>query len=69
MKLTDWLRREERRRSAFAASVGVSPATITGLCNGTVWVGRELAKRILDETNGEVTPNDFLFEEQLGAAQ
>ncbi len=48
-------------RSAFARSVGLSPASITALCNDQqAWVSREAGSRIAAATGGAVTPNDFL---------
>lgn len=61
MKLESWLRRTGTKRSAFAETVGLSPASITALCkDGTGWVSRETAERIARATGGAVTPNDFL---------
>lgn len=48
-------------RSAFARSVGLSPASITALCNDQqAWVSRDVGSRIAAITGGAVTPNDFL---------
>lgn len=48
-------------RSAFARSVGLSPASITALCNDQqAWVSRDVGSRIAAMTGGAVTPNDFL---------
>ncbi|GAU83368.1 3,4-dihydroxy-2-butanone 4-phosphate synthase [Bosea sp. BIWAKO-01] len=48
-------------RSAFARLVGLSPASVTALCNDqSAWISRESAERIAAATNGAVTPNDFL---------
>ncbi|PPD15309.1 MAG: 3,4-dihydroxy-2-butanone-4-phosphate synthase [Methylobacterium sp.] len=61
MKLESWLKRTGTKRSAFAETVGLSPASITALCkDGTGWVSRETAERIARATGGAVTPNDFL---------
>jgi 3,4-dihydroxy 2-butanone 4-phosphate synthase/GTP cyclohydrolase II len=61
MKLEDWLTREGKRASAFARDVGVTPATISGLCRGDRWLGKDVAQKIYDATNGEVTPTDFML--------
>lgn len=61
MKLDLWLKRAAVTRTAFAARLGVSPATITALCNGEApWMSRETAGRIAELTGGAVTPNDFI---------
>ena len=61
MKLDVWLRQTNTARSAFARQVGLSPASVTALCNDpTAWISRESAERIAAATGGAVTPNDFL---------
>lgn len=60
MKLNEWLDRENKRPSAFARDLGVTPATVFGLCNGTVWIGKDLAQKIFDLTGGDVTPTDIM---------
>jgi 3,4-dihydroxy 2-butanone 4-phosphate synthase/GTP cyclohydrolase II len=61
MKLGDWLRRSGTTRADFARRIGVSPGAVTLICreNGG-WMSRETAERIVAETLGQVTPNDFL---------
>ena len=61
MKLADWLVRAGVTRADFARRIGVSPGAVTQFCRGDgAWVSRETAQRILAETRGAVTPNDFL---------
>ncbi|MBN9458920.1 MAG: 3,4-dihydroxy-2-butanone-4-phosphate synthase [Bosea sp.] len=61
MKLDAWLRQNKIARSAFAKQVGLSPASVTALCNDpAAWISRESAERIAAVTGGSVTPNDFL---------
>ncbi|CAM5763686.1 3,4-dihydroxy-2-butanone 4-phosphate synthase [Labrys miyagiensis] len=61
MKLDAWLKQTATPRSAFAKTVGLSPASITALCNDdSAWISRETAARIAEATGGSVTPNDFL---------
>jgi 3,4-dihydroxy 2-butanone 4-phosphate synthase/GTP cyclohydrolase II len=61
MKLDAWLRQNRIARSAFAKQVGLSPASVTALCNDpAAWISRESAERIAAATGGAVTPNDFL---------
>lgn len=69
MQLSDWLGRNKIKRSDFAARVGVTPQTITGWCNGDFWIGKGAAQRVFDETNGAVTPNDFLNVADDGVVQ
>ncbi|MET3890947.1 3,4-dihydroxy 2-butanone 4-phosphate synthase/GTP cyclohydrolase II [Bosea sp. OAE506] len=61
MKLDAWLSHNKIGRSAFARLVGLSPASVTALCNDqSAWISRESAERIAAATGGAVTPNDFL---------
>ena len=61
MKLAQWLKDNEVSRIDFARKIGVSPGTITQLCNqDDAWLSRETAELISRETKGAVTPNDFL---------
>src|SRR5580704_17247571 len=61
MKLGDWLKRNQVTRADFARRIGVSPGAVTLICreHGS-WLSRETAERIVAETLGAVTPNDFL---------
>jgi 3,4-dihydroxy 2-butanone 4-phosphate synthase / GTP cyclohydrolase II len=61
MKLGDWLKRNRVTRADFARRIGVSPGAVTLICreHGS-WLSRETAERIVAETVGAVTPNDFL---------
>jgi 3,4-dihydroxy 2-butanone 4-phosphate synthase / GTP cyclohydrolase II len=61
MKLGDWLKRSQISRTDFARRIGVSPGAVTLICreHGS-WLSRETAERIVAETHGAVTPNDFL---------
>lgn len=72
MKLADWLNipnpdGSRKRRSAFAAAIGVTPTMITAYCADDMWPGRDKMEAIVRETNGAVTANDFINMEQ-GAA-
>jgi len=61
MKLADWLQRNAVTRTDFARRIGVSPGAVTQICREDgAWVSRETAERILAQTQGAVTPNDFL---------
>ena len=62
MKLTDWLKRNGVSRAEFARRVGVSPGAVTLICRDDgAWLSRDTAERIVAETGGAVTPNDFLL--------
>ena len=60
MQLSAWLEQQKINRSEFARRVGVSPAAVTGWCDGSFWISKDKAQKIFDETEGAVTPNDFL---------
>src|SRR5271170_3559348 len=62
MKLGDWLKRSGMTRADFARRIGVSPGAVTLICreHGS-WLSRDTAERIVAETLGAVTPNDFLY--------
>ena len=61
MKLSDWLRETGVPRIEFARRIGVTPGAITQICREDgPWISRETAERIVAETGGAVTPNDFL---------
>jgi 3,4-dihydroxy 2-butanone 4-phosphate synthase/GTP cyclohydrolase II len=61
MKLGHWLKRNGVTRTDFARRIGLSPGAVTLICreHGS-WLSRETAERIVAETMGAVTPNDFL---------
>ena len=61
MKLGHWLKRNGVTRADFARRIGLSPGAVTLICreHGS-WLSRETAERIVAETMGAVTPNDFL---------
>jgi 3,4-dihydroxy 2-butanone 4-phosphate synthase / GTP cyclohydrolase II len=61
MKLGDWLKQNGLSRADFARRIGVSPGAVTLICRDDgAWLSRETAERIVAETQGAVTPNDFL---------
>ncbi len=62
MKLDHWLKRNRVMRAEFARRIGVTPGAVTLICrNEGAWLSRETAERIVAETGGAVTPNDFLI--------
>ena len=61
MRLDEYLARRSIPRIDFARQAGLSPASITALCNDpAAWISRETAEKIAQLTQGAVTPNDFL---------
>ena len=66
MNLSEWLDWKGINRSEFAKRVGVSPAAITGWCDGTFWITKDNAQRIYDETDGAVTPTDLMHTKAAG---
>jgi 3,4-dihydroxy 2-butanone 4-phosphate synthase / GTP cyclohydrolase II len=69
MKLSDWLHENRVSRSEFAERIGMSPAMVTQMCADDVWPGPETFEKIITETKGEVTPNDFLEARNLKHAR
>lgn len=69
MKLADYLETKSIKRKDFAAQIGVSPATVTGWCEGTFGISKKRSKEVFDATGGAVTPNDFadFVEAEAGA--
>ncbi|MBA2525944.1 MAG: helix-turn-helix transcriptional regulator [Pyrinomonadaceae bacterium] len=64
MKLSEWLEQNKVRRNEFAERIGVTPQTITGWCDGSFWITKDKAQRVFDETDGCVTPTDFMQTER-----
>ncbi|WP_310621023.1 3,4-dihydroxy-2-butanone-4-phosphate synthase [Flexibacterium corallicola] len=61
MNLDEWLVKNREKRSAFAKRAGLSPASVSALCNDpNAWISRDMAQKITEATAGQVTPNDFL---------
>lgn len=60
MTLHDYLVLTKTTEAAFAAAVGVTQPHIWRLRSGKNWPSRRLMARIREETNGAVTPDDFL---------
>lgn len=60
MKLDTYLAEKGIARMAFAEQIGVSQSLVTQLCQGKIWPGRDVARRIAEATEGAVTANDFV---------
>lgn len=68
MKLAAYLKREKIPAAEFARRIERSEGMVSLLCRDGTWLSRDTALRILEATNGEVTPTDFLAAEPLEAA-
>lgn len=68
MKLAAFLEKTKTKRTVFAEKIGVTPGWITALCDGSGWPSRDVAEKIEHETEGAVTPNDFLSEPERKAS-
>ena len=66
-KLTTFLKIRGIARSAFAERVNVRSSTITRLLNGKRKPSLELADRIFQQTDGDVTPTDWIRPESDGS--
>lgn len=64
MKFADWIDSRGLLRAEIARRLGVSQGHVTDLCNNRFWPTRAMAQRIWRLTGGEVTPNDYLFEDE-----
>lgn len=72
MKLAEWLDLpnpdgSRKRRNEFAERIGVTPQMISAYCAESEKASRPNLKRqrkIFTETNGAVTPNDWVGVEQ-----
>lgn len=65
MKLADWFKQRNpdgtrRLKGEFAKRIKVAGCMVGEYCRGDSWPSREVMERIVRETNGEVTANDFL---------
>lgn len=68
MRLADWFKLRnpdgsKRLRYVFAQRIGRTPSMVTDYCEGRTWPDRETMERIMRETAGDVTANDFLHPE------
>jgi len=62
MKLSEYLEKNSIRPAEFARAIGVTPAAITGYCNGGFKPSAKKARQIEIETNGKVSLKDFVDE-------
>ena len=59
MRLDDYPIEAGIPRERFAERSGVVPGYITALGNGMSWPRRDVMRRIVEETDEAVTPQDF----------
>lgn len=59
MTLKDYLERQSLSEKAFAATVGADQSTIHRVKTGALVPRPDLMKRIVEATQGDVTPNDL----------
>lgn len=59
MKLAAYLKAQQISDAEFAGRIKVSQATVNRYINAKRIPHREVMSRIVEETDGEVTPNDF----------
>ncbi|MGA9855095.1 MAG: helix-turn-helix transcriptional regulator [Gammaproteobacteria bacterium] len=69
MKLADWLKKERLPRFRFAERICVQPSVITDYCRGRYAPRPKTVAKIIRETGGEVTANDFLTDEARSALE
>jgi len=65
MQLADWLNLRDddgkaRIRSHFARRIGVTPAMVTQYAAHRMWPSKPVMRKIVRETKGAVTADDFL---------
>ena len=59
MQIATYLRDRKLTLAAFASQIGVHPRAVHRYVHGRRTPEREIMRRIVDATNGAVTPNDF----------
>lgn len=59
MKLADYLASNEITRPQFAELIGTSTEAVRRYCEETRIPERDIMLRIVEQTGGEVTANDF----------
>lgn len=61
MRFSEWMARERMKQIDAAHRLGLSQSYISDMVNDRCWPTREIFRRVWRLTDGEVTPNDFLF--------
>lgn len=60
MRLTDWLKKHDLPRGDFARKISVSEVTVTRYITGSRRPEWDVLQRIVEQTSGAVTADDFL---------
>ena len=69
MRLADWLTANDTSDAAFAAPIGVTRQTVARYKSGDRRPEGDVLERIVQVTDGRVTPNDFLDALEIVADQ
>lgn len=59
MRLSDYLEKNRLTQTAFAELIGADQGQIARYVSGERLPRRDLMQKIIDATDGAVTPNDF----------
>lgn len=68
MTLGDWLQRQDMTQEAFAGLIEVEPATVSRYVTGQRRPTHKIMLRIFRVTNGAVSANDFLCDDESSSA-
>lgn len=60
MTLKEWMDQEGLDQEGVASLVGFTQSTISRALNGATAPSWDLMKKLLEVTDGKVTPNDFV---------
>lgn len=66
MRLSDWMYRERLNQAGVSRKLKISQGHVSTLLKNAIWPSRDLFQRIWSMTDGEVTPNDFLWIDDEG---
>jgi 3,4-dihydroxy 2-butanone 4-phosphate synthase/GTP cyclohydrolase II len=66
MTFAAWVEQQQLSKSEVGRQLGISPGHVSDLCAGRFWPSRKVAIKIWRLTDGAVTPNDFLSDEERG---
>lgn len=75
MKLRDWRKKRNLTMAEAVDILGLSQPSISRIETGKQWPDKQTMQQIMDRTDGEVTPNDFVIDDdetppssEMGAA-
>ena len=63
MKLIKWLIKSDISKKEFAERIGISESLVYHYLSGKRYPSSSTARKIMEATNGAVTPNDFIGEQ------